>query len=205
MLPRTILRRCVPSPSLISSRFYGSSNEKAFPVLEQPLEIKDDSALQKSKKAEEAFMKTLFVCQSGGGEKGAHKHAVINKKVLVRDRIKHILDDESGFFEVGTTAGLGLDYGDVPGAGTVTGIGMVRGILVMIVASDGSLKGGTSYPITVTKSLRAQVCTFKYFKSTYTTMYVQYISINEIKNFIILGRRRPKSYVRGRSVYLTHN
>ena len=51
---------------------------------------------------------------------------------------------------------MGLDYGDVPGAGTVTGIGVVRGCLVMIVASDGALKGGTSYPITVTKSLRAQ-------------------------------------------------
>ena len=51
---------------------------------------------------------------------------------------------------------MDLDYGDVPGAGTVTGVGTVRGNLVMIIASDGSLKGGTSYPITVTKSLRAQ-------------------------------------------------
>ena len=102
-------------------------------------------------------MKALLVCQSGGGEKGAHKHVVKNKKILVRDRIRHILDDDSEFFEVSTTAGLGLEYGDVPGAGTVTGIGMIRGILVMIIASDGSLKGGTSFPITVTKSLRAQV------------------------------------------------
>ena len=102
-------------------------------------------------------MKALLVCQSGGGEKGAHKHVVKNKKILVRARIRHILDDGSEFFEVSTTAGLGLEYGDVPGAGTVTGIGMIRGILVMIIASDGSLKGGTSFPITVTKSLRAQV------------------------------------------------
>ena len=157
MFSRSLLKKCVLNQSISSSRRYGASNEKAFPVLQQPLAMKDDSAIQKSKKAEEVFMKALMICQSGGGEKGIEKHVVKNKKILARDRIRHILDDDSEFFEVSTTAGLGLDYGDVPGAGTVTGIGMIRGILVMIVASDGSLKGGTSYPITVTKSLRAQV------------------------------------------------
>lgn len=156
MFSRTILKRCVQSQSLLPARFYGPSHEKAFPVLQQPLAIKDDSAIQNSKKAEEVFMKALMVCQAGGGEQGIEKHVVKNKKILVRDRIKHILDDDCVLFEVSTTAGLGLEYGDVPGASCVTGIGMIRGVLVMIVASDGSLKGGTSYPITVTKSLRAQ-------------------------------------------------
>ena len=130
--------------------------EQVFPRLISPLEIKDDSAYQRSEQAETSYLKTLFTCQSGGGERGAHKHVVVNKKILVRDRIRHILDDDSDFFELCPTAGMDLDYGDVPGAGTVTGIGSVRGNLVMIIASDGSLKGGTSYPITVTKSLRAQ-------------------------------------------------
>ena len=160
MFSRTILKRCVQSQSLLPSRCYGPSHEKAFPVLQQPLAIKDDSAIQNSKKSEEVFMKALMVCQAGGGEKGIEKHVVKNKKMLVRDRIRHILDDDCVLFEVSTTAGLGLDYGDVPGASVVTGIGMIRGVLVMIVASDGSLKGGTSYPITVTKSLRAQVGLF---------------------------------------------
>ena len=105
-------------------------------------------------------MKALMICQAGGGEKGIEKHVVKNKKILARDRIRHILDDDCVLFEVSTTAGLGLEYGDVPGASCVTGIGMIRGVLVMIVASDGSLKGGTSYPITVTKSIRAQVGLF---------------------------------------------
>ena len=71
------------------------------------------------------------------------------------------MDADADFFEICSTAGLGLDYGDVPGAGSITGIGLIRGNLVMIVASDGTLKGGTSYPITVTKSLRAQVILFQ--------------------------------------------
>ena len=62
----------------------------------------------------------------------------------------------SSLFELGSTAGLGLEYGDVPCAGTVTAVGVVNGVDVMIVANDGSVKSGTSYPITVTKSVRAQ-------------------------------------------------
>ena len=52
---------------------------------------------------------------------------------------------------------MGLEYGDVPCAGTVTGIAPIHGVNCMIAANDGTVKGGTSYPITVTKSLRAQV------------------------------------------------
>ena len=54
---------------------------------------------------------------------------------------------EVQFFELCPTAGMDLDYGDVPGAGTVTGIGTVRGNLVMFIASDGSLKGEHPIPL----------------------------------------------------------
>lgn len=155
MLSRSCLRLKKCSTLTLKSGF-GSATEPAFPKLKIPLEIKDGLAQQRSEEAEKSYLKTLFLCQSGGGDKGAHKHVVVNKKVLVRDRIRHILDEDSDFFELCPTAGIDLDYGDVPGAGTVTGIGTVRGNLVMFIASDGSLKGGTSYPITVTKSLRAQ-------------------------------------------------
>lgn len=158
---------------------YGSAKEKAFPLMQTPLVVSDKLASDRSKIAEKTLLKTVSICQAGGGEKGAHKHTVVNKKVLVRDRIKHILDDDSEFFEICTTAGIGLDYGDVPGAGTVTGIGMVRGCLVMIIASDGSLKGGTSYPITVTKSLRAQV-------------WIPYSHHNFFKTYAYLGNCHGK-------------
>lgn len=135
----------------------GQADERPFPVIAAPLQLTDHEALNRSSKAEQSYLKFLFMCQSGGGEKAIHKHVVVNKKVLVRERIRRILDDDSDFFEICPTAGLGLDYGDVPGGATVTGIGMIRGRMVLLMASDGSVKGGTSYPITVTKSLRAQV------------------------------------------------
>ena len=88
---------------------------------------------------------------------GILRHVKKNKKVLIRDRIKGVLDEGSELFEIGLTAGLDLEYGSVPCAGTVTGIGQIHGVDVMLVANDATVKGGTSYPITVTKSLRAQV------------------------------------------------
>lgn len=133
MLFQRIARNCV----FTHVRRYGSALEKAFPVLESPIDTSDQAVIVKSRKAESDLLKSVFTCQSGGGEKGVHKHTVVNKKVLVRDRIRNILDDDSEFFEICTTAGLGLDYGDVPGAATVTGIGTVRSSKVMIIASDG--------------------------------------------------------------------
>ena len=73
------------------------------------------------------------------------------------DTVKGVLDEGSELFEIGLPAGLDLEYGSVPCAGTVTGIGQIHGVDVMLVANDATVKGGTSYPITVTKSLRAQV------------------------------------------------
>ena len=119
--------------------------------------------------------------QLGGGEKGAARHVKVNKKVLVRDRIRGILDEggEGGTFELSVTAGMGMEYGDVPCAGSISMMGKIRGTTCIIVANDATVKGnhtgyltsprkhtfsiilsqfsgGTSYPITVTKSLRAQ-------------------------------------------------
>ena len=54
-------------------------------------------------------------------------------------------------------AGLGLEYGDVPAGGIVAGVGKIHGVDTMVVANDGTVKGGTFYPITITKQLRLQV------------------------------------------------
>ncbi|MEW5010923.1 MAG: carboxyl transferase domain-containing protein [Cycloclasticus sp.] len=91
----------------------------------------------------------------GGGERARKKHLDRNK-MLPRDRIKTLLDPGSAFLELSQLAANGI-YDDVaPAAGIITGIGRVHGGEVMIIANDATVKGGTYYPLTVTKHLRAQ-------------------------------------------------
>ncbi|MEY8241805.1 MAG: carboxyl transferase domain-containing protein, partial [Cycloclasticus sp.] len=91
----------------------------------------------------------------GGGERARKKHLDRNK-MLPRDRIKALLDPGSAFLELSQLAANGI-YDDVaPAAGIITGIGRVHGGEVMIIANDATVKGGTYYPLTVTKHLRAQ-------------------------------------------------
>ncbi|CAG0902477.1 unnamed protein product [Darwinula stevensoni] len=91
-----------------------------------------------------------------GGKRAVERHTVVNKKLLVRDRLKKIMDKDSPFLELSKTAGLGMDYGNFPGAGIVTGIGWVNGVACMMLANDATMTGGTYFPITVTKYIRAQ-------------------------------------------------
>jgi len=91
----------------------------------------------------------------GGSEKARKKH-LARGKLLPRDRINHLLDPGSPFLELSPLAAAGL-YDDVaPGAGIITGIGRVCGQEVVIVANDATVKGGTYFPLTVKKHLRAQ-------------------------------------------------
>jgi 3-methylcrotonyl-CoA carboxylase beta subunit len=91
----------------------------------------------------------------GGSESSRERH-VARGKLLPRDRVTRLLDPASPFLEIGQLAANGL-YGDeVPGAGLIAGIGRVSGREVMIVANDSTVKGGTYYPLTVKKHLRAQ-------------------------------------------------
>ncbi|KAF3835451.1 hypothetical protein F7725_028009 [Dissostichus mawsoni] len=91
----------------------------------------------------------------GGGEKAIARHTQRNRKLLVRDRLRLLLDDED-FLELSLLAGLGLPYGDIPAAGCLTGIGRINGLWCVFIAMDATVKGGTAYPITVKKQLRAQ-------------------------------------------------
>lgn len=77
-------------------------------------------------------------------------------KLMVRDRIRRLLDPGTPFLEFSTLAGWGMYEDDSPGGGIVTGIGSIHGKQVVIVANDATVKGGTYYPITVKKHLRAQ-------------------------------------------------
>jgi 3-methylcrotonyl-CoA carboxylase beta subunit len=97
----------------------------------------------------------LKIAKKGGDEKTVARH-LERGKFQARDRIDQILDEGSPFIELSTLAGLDLYEEDVPSAGVVTGIGMVHGIHCMFVANDATVKGGTYFPITVKKHLRAQ-------------------------------------------------
>ncbi|WP_421704644.1 carboxyl transferase domain-containing protein [Aliiroseovarius sp.] len=92
---------------------------------------------------------------AGGGERSRDRH-LSRGKMLPRDRVANLLDPGSPFLEVGATAAHGM-YGDAaPCAGVIAGIGQVKGQEVMVVCNDATVKGGTYYPMTVKKHLRAQ-------------------------------------------------
>src|SRR5688572_8805681 len=91
----------------------------------------------------------------GGGERYLQRHRD-QGKLPVRERIAGLLDPGSPFLELSPLAAWEMYDGDAPGAGIVTGVGRVSGREVVIVANDATVKGGTYYPITVKKHLRAQ-------------------------------------------------
>jgi acetyl-CoA carboxylase carboxyltransferase component len=101
----------------------------------------------------DGLRKQLERARKGGA--GRERHAE-QKKMFVRDRVDGLLDAGSPFLELSPLAAHGMYDGEAPGAGLVTGIGRVAGREVMVVANDATVKGGTYFPITVKKHLRAQ-------------------------------------------------
>lgn len=97
----------------------------------------------------------LAIHRAGGSERARKRH-IDRGAMMVRDRIDHLLDEGSPFLELSAMAAHGLYDGAAPCAGVVTGIGRVSGREVMIVANDATVKGGTYFPETVKKHLRAQ-------------------------------------------------
>ncbi len=91
----------------------------------------------------------------GGSERSRERH-LQRGKLLPRDRVRVLLDDESPFLEIGQLAALDVYGDDVPAAGIICGIGRIHGIECMVIANDATVKGGTYYPLTVKKHLRAQ-------------------------------------------------
>lgn len=92
---------------------------------------------------------------AGGGPKASEAHRGRNK-LLPRHRINALLDPGTPFLEIGQLAGEGLYDGAAPSAGLITGIGIVAGRPCMIMANDATVKGGTYYPLTIKKQIRAQ-------------------------------------------------
>ncbi len=91
----------------------------------------------------------------GGGERARERHTS-RGKLLPRERVDRLLDKGAPFLELSPLAAHDMYDGDAPGAGIVTGVGRVAGRECVIVANDATVKGGTYYPMTVKKHLRAQ-------------------------------------------------
>jgi len=101
------------------------------------------------------FLGNAAAISAGGDEAARNKHTA-RGKLLARERVRTLLDPGSPFLEIGQLAAYGMYGGDVPSASIVTGIGRVSGRECVIVANDATVKGGTYYPMTVKKHLRAQ-------------------------------------------------
>jgi len=103
----------------------------------------------------EEFKKRLAKIQQGGDEKSRARHIKHGKR-LPRDRIELLLDAGSYFLELSSFAGFELYEDELPAGGIITGIGQIMNIHCLLVVNDATVKGGTYYPITVKKHLRAQ-------------------------------------------------
>ncbi|TCU15303.1 carboxyl transferase domain-containing protein [Rhizobium sullae] len=112
----------------------------------------NQAAMQEAIKLIEEAVRTAA---NGGGTAARERH-VGRGKMLPRDRVMGLIDPATPFLEIAATAAYGMYGGEAPAAGLITGIGRVAGRECMIVCNDATVKGGTYYPMTVKKHLRAQ-------------------------------------------------
>ncbi|MGH3495721.1 MAG: carboxyl transferase domain-containing protein, partial [Sciscionella sp.] len=128
------------------------------PALRSSAQSTDESFQRYDKQhtvlAEELAAKLAQAAQ-GGPARSRERH-LARGKLLPRDRVDSLLDEGSPFLELSALAADGMYGGEAPGAGVITGIGRVSGRECVIVVNDATVKGGTYYPMTVKKHLRAQ-------------------------------------------------
>lgn len=103
----------------------------------------------------QAWRRQVELVQAGGGEDAVKKHKA-RGKLTARERIEFLIDSGTAFLEFSTLAAKDMYEGQAPGAGIVTGIGVIENTECVIVANDATVKGGTYFPMTVKKHLRAQ-------------------------------------------------
>jgi 3-methylcrotonyl-CoA carboxylase beta subunit len=103
----------------------------------------------------EKLKRRLSIAEPGGDERSRKRHTE-RGKLLPRERVERLIDPGSPFLELSPLAAFGMYEGDIHGAGIITGIGRVSGRECVIVCNDATIKGGTYYPMTVKKHLRAQ-------------------------------------------------
>ncbi|PZO64405.1 MAG: methylcrotonoyl-CoA carboxylase [Paracoccus denitrificans] len=121
--------------------------------------LTSSEAFRTNRAAHEAALATVReavdLAAAGGGPDATKRH-ISRGKMPPRERVANLLDPGSPFLEIGATAAHGMYDGAAPGAGVIAGIGRCMGQDVMVVANDATVKGGTYYPMTVKKHLRAQ-------------------------------------------------
>ena len=129
-----------------------------MPVLESNIDPRSE-AFRTNAEAMQSLLSDLRAkveeISRGGGEEARERH-IARGKLPVRERIRLLLDAGSPFLEFSQLAAYDIYDDDVPAAGIVTGIGRVAGRECVVIANDATVKGGTYYPITVKKHLRAQ-------------------------------------------------
>jgi 3-methylcrotonyl-CoA carboxylase beta subunit len=133
-------------------------NAPAMTAFKSNIEPKSDTFAANRAAMSEAvddLSTVLAKIEEGGGEKAQQKH-LDPGKLLPRHRIDSLIDPGTPFLEFSALAGHGLYDSDVPAGGIITGLGRVQGTEVVVVANDATVKGGTYFPITVKKHLRAQ-------------------------------------------------
>ncbi|XP_015211971.1 biotin-dependent 3-methylcrotonyl-coenzyme A carboxylase beta1 subunit [Lepisosteus oculatus] len=148
----------------LSNRFLSSDSRRRrlpsiFPVLDGTIHPiyrhVCEANLRNSAVCHQRYWECMEKVRKGGGESAIVRHTQRNKKLFVRERLRLLLDDED-YLELSPFAGLGMPYGDVPSAGCISGIGKISGLWCVFIVNDATVKGGTAYPISVKKQLRAQ-------------------------------------------------
>jgi acetyl-CoA carboxylase carboxyltransferase component len=123
-----------------------------------------DPAFQQNRQRTEALVaelrERLAAARSGGSPEARRRHKE-RGKLLARERVETLIDPGTAFLELSALAACDLYGGDAPGAGMITGIGSIEGRQAVIVANDATVKGGTYFPMTVKKHLRAQEIAFE--------------------------------------------
>ena len=129
-----------------------------MPVLKSKLDVAS-AAYSANRRAMEHLVEELHEktaqASLGGSERARERH-VSRGKLLPRDRVVKLLDPATPFLEIGALAAHDMYDNEAPGAGIIAGIGQVEGRTCMIICNDATVKGGTYYPVTVKKHLRAQ-------------------------------------------------
>lgn len=129
-----------------------------MPIIKSQLDLNSEKYQNNEKNAlerdKELYALIEKIAQGGGSKAQTLHHA--RGKLLVRERINKLLDPHSPFLELSPLAGFKVYDEDIPAGGIITGIGRIHGQECMIIANDATVKGGTYYPITVKKHLRAQ-------------------------------------------------
>ncbi|MEY3672757.1 MAG: hypothetical protein RI904_2414 [Pseudomonadota bacterium] len=129
-----------------------------MPIIESQIDTRSPAFAENAAAMQEKVksLQTLLQQTALGGSEAARQKHIARGKLLPRERVEKLLDPGTPFLELSGLAAHGMYNGDAPAAGIITGIGRVSGTECVVVCNDATVKGGTYYPLTVKKHLRAQ-------------------------------------------------